>query len=49
MLSTLRRRTIGLVFQAHNLIPMLNTAENIALPLLLDGMHQPEALTRAAT
>jgi putative ABC transport system ATP-binding protein len=48
-LSTLRRRTIGFVFQAYNLIPVLNAAENVALPLLLDGMRQPEALMRAAT
>jgi putative ABC transport system ATP-binding protein len=36
-LTRFRRRHIGLVFQAFNLIPTLSAEENIALPLLLDG------------
>ncbi len=36
-LTLYRRHQIGLVFQAFNLIPTLTAAENIALPLLLDG------------
>jgi len=32
-----RRNDIGFVFQFYNLIPNLNAAENIMLPLLLDG------------
>ncbi len=32
-----RRRHVGLVFQAFNLIPTLTAEENMALPLLLDG------------
>lgn len=32
-----RRRNIGFVFQAYNLIGHLTVAENILLPLLLDG------------
>jgi len=32
-----RRRTIGFVFQFFNLIPTLTAAENVALPLLLEG------------
>ncbi len=35
--SILRRRNIGFVFQFYNLIPNLSTAENILLPVLLDG------------
>ncbi len=35
--GTLRPGKIGMVFQASSLLPMLNLAENIALPLLLDG------------
>lgn len=35
-LSVFRRRNIGFVFQAYNLIPELNVEENIILPLLLD-------------
>ena len=36
-LVTLRRRHIGMVFQAFHLVPHLTVAENIALPLALDG------------
>ncbi len=35
-LSVFRRRNIGFVFQAYNLVPELNVEENIALPILLD-------------
>jgi ABC-type lipoprotein export system ATPase subunit len=33
----LRRREIGFVFQFFHLIPTLSVAENVSLPLLLDG------------
>jgi putative ABC transport system ATP-binding protein len=36
-LTLFRRRKIGLVFQAFNLIPTLTAEENLALPLMLDG------------
>lgn len=36
-LSKIRRRKIGFIFQAYNLIPALNVWENIVLPLGLDG------------
>jgi putative ABC transport system ATP-binding protein len=36
-LSVLRRRRVGFVFQSLNLVPTLSVAENIALPLRLDG------------
>lgn len=35
-LTLFRRKNIGLVFQAFNLIPTLTARENIALPLMLD-------------
>lgn len=35
-LSVFRRRHIGFIFQAYNLVPELNVEENITLPLLLD-------------
>lgn len=35
--TVFRRRNIGLVFQAFNLIPTLTGEENIALPMLLGG------------
>jgi putative ABC transport system ATP-binding protein len=37
-LTLFRRRRIGLVFQAFNLIPTLTAEENILLPLLADGL-----------
>jgi len=36
-LAALRRRSVGFVFQDFNLIPSLTAAENVALPLELDG------------
>jgi putative ABC transport system ATP-binding protein len=36
-LAALRRRRVGFVFQDFNLIPSLTAAENVALPLELDG------------
>ncbi|GAB3078657.1 ABC transporter ATP-binding protein [Intrasporangium mesophilum] len=36
-LAALRRRSVGFVFQDLNLIPSLTAAENIGLPLELDG------------
>ena len=42
----MRRRHVGFVFQFFNLIPSLTAAENIALPLLLDGQSAKESSTR---
>lgn len=36
-LCIFRRRFIGFVFQSYNLLPMMNTYENITLPIELDG------------
>jgi putative ABC transport system ATP-binding protein len=36
-LTELRRREVGFVFQAYNLIPTLTAEENITLPLMLGG------------
>ena len=36
-LTELRRRAVGFIFQAYNLIPTLSAEENINLPLLLGG------------
>lgn len=36
-LTLLRRRRIGIVFQAFHLVPQLTVEENVALPLALDG------------
>lgn len=40
--TRLRRRRIGLVFQFFNLIPTLTVAENLLLPLQLNGLDNPE-------
>jgi putative ABC transport system ATP-binding protein len=47
-LTRLRRTRIGFVFQFFNLLPTLTLAENVALPLLLDGRPAAPALERAA-
>ena len=36
-LSEIRNQKIGFVFQAYNLVPVLNVYENIVLPIELDG------------
>ena len=36
-LTIFRRRKIGFVFQAYNLVPVLNVYENTVLPVELDG------------
>jgi len=36
-LTILRRDHVGFVFQAYNLVPTINAAQNITLPLLLAG------------
>ncbi len=42
-LATLRRRSLGFVFQDFNLIPSLTALENVALPLELDGWKSRKA------
>ena len=36
-LTELRRKSVGFIFQAYNLIPTLTAEENIKLPLMLGG------------
>lgn len=45
--ATLRRHAIGYVFQQYNLIDGLTAAENVALPLELDGAGRRAATTAA--
>ena len=45
-LTVLRRRRVGFVFQAFNLVPTLDVTGNILLPFDLDG-RRPSALERS--
>jgi predicted ABC-type transport system involved in lysophospholipase L1 biosynthesis ATPase subunit len=47
-LTLWRRRRLGIVFQAFNLLPVLTALENVALPLALDGVARADADRRAA-
>jgi putative ABC transport system ATP-binding protein len=46
--SRLRRTSFGFVFQSGQLVPELLAIENVALPLLLDGMRRAQAEEIAA-
>lgn len=46
-LTLLRRRKIGFVFQAFNLLNILTAEENVALPLVIGGLSRAEAHSRA--
>ena len=41
-LNELRRKTIGMVFQAHALMPLLSAYENVELPLRILGINGKE-------
>ena len=43
-----RRRRMGIIFQAYNLLPTLTAAENIAVPLLVDGVGNSQIRRRVA-
>jgi putative ABC transport system ATP-binding protein len=43
-----RGRNIGFVFQAFNLLPTLTAAENVSVPMLINGHSRREAMERAA-
>lgn len=45
--SILRRKRLGFVFQRINLLPTLSAAENVALPLRIDGIARGAAIERA--
>lgn len=48
-LASFRNRTIGFVFQFHNLLPEFNSLENTMMPALIHGMSRRDALAKAET
>jgi putative ABC transport system ATP-binding protein len=48
-LASFRSRTMGFIFQAYNLLPVLTALENVELPLLLVGLSAAERKKRAET
>jgi putative ABC transport system ATP-binding protein len=48
-LSDYRRHTVGVVFQAFNLIPSLSARSNVMVPLRLAGVPRKDARKRAET
>jgi putative ABC transport system ATP-binding protein len=46
-LAVFRQKYIGFVFQSYNLIPSLTALENVALPLIFQGVPKKEREKRA--
>ncbi len=46
-LTAFRAREMGFIFQAYNLLPVLNGIENVELPMLVSGVAPREARRRA--
>ena len=48
-LAQIRGKRIGFIFQTFNLIPTLNALENVALPMLFQGISRGRRMERART
>lgn len=46
-LTLFRAKNMGFIFQSYNLIPVLNSVENVELPLLINGENEKEARKKA--
>ena len=42
-----RAKNVGFIFQSFNLLPALSVTENVAIPLIINGVARPLALRRA--
>ena len=47
-LSEIRNREIGFVFQTFNLLPRLNSLDNVALPLVYSGVAREQRIAKAS-
>ena len=45
--TSFRCANVGFIFQQFNLLPTLTAAENVSVPLLIQGMRRREAMARA--
>jgi len=48
-LASFRNRSVGFVFQFHNLLPEFTSLENTMMPALISGMSRRNALEKAET
>lgn len=47
--TLMRRKHIGFVYQMHHLLPDFTAIENVAIPLLIDGVKESIAMKKART
>jgi lipoprotein-releasing system ATP-binding protein len=45
--AAFRAQNVGFIFQFHHLLPEFNARENVALPLIMNGVSESEAQQRA--